>query len=167
MCCGVCTGRSSSSARFLDDQRTGAAQPAPTGTSQGAGTSPSGAGDSAVMDLKAAPGHGCCEVTRGHPPRAFCPLQPLLHRMAQGRLDLGWRRGALGPAQAASVQESWGTSSSGAGWGLPLSPYFHTPPRPTRAPSPHMLPPPQKHGASAGGPAPPCSTFQPSLDGAE
>lgn len=40
-------------------KRTMAAQPAPTGTSQWAGTSTSGAGDFPVMDQKASPGHGC------------------------------------------------------------------------------------------------------------
>lgn len=153
-------------------RRTVAAQRAPTATSQGDGDQPFWGRDSPVMDPKAALGHGCCEVTGGHPPRALCPLQPLLHRMAQGRLDLGWRRGAQGPAQGGLGAEIPGSGEerSGEGWVLPLSPVSTpspSPPRSTRAPSPHVLPRPGLHGASAGGPSPPCSTFQPSLDGAE
>lgn len=124
-------------------KRTMAAQPAPTGTSQWAGTSTSGAGDFPVMDQKASPGHGCCEVTRGHPPRAFCPLQPLLHRMAQGRLEErspGASPGSLGARIPGRLLKRSRLGPS------PLSLFPRPTPLPptTRAPSPHMLPRPRE-----------------------
>lgn len=151
-------------------RRTVAAQPAPTRTSQGDGDQPFWGRDSPVMDPKPALGHSCCEVTRGHPPRAFCPLQPLFHRMAQGRLDLGWRRGAQGPARGGLNAGIPGRRPEWSGLGpSPLS-CFHTLLLPTplhQGPQPTRFPDPGMQGASAGGPSPPCSTFQPSLDGAE
>lgn len=135
-----------------------AAQPAPTGTLQGDGAQPFWGGDTPVMDPKKALGHSCCEVTRGHPPRAFCPLQPLFHRMAQGRLDLGWRRGAQGPAQGGLSAGIPGRRFERSGLGpSPLS-GFHALPHPTplhQGRQPHMLPRPGcrggVQGASAGG----------------
>lgn len=117
------------------------------------------------MDQKASPGHGCCEVTRGTPQGPSAHFSPFF--TAWPRAD--WR-GAPGPAQAQPRCQNSGTPPQAEpGWVLLLSPCFHAPPPyplPPGPPARTCFPDPGKHRASVGGLSPPCSTFQPSLDGA-